>query len=138
MGRCCYHLKDRFGNLVSGFYEFDADVVEKETGNFLLTLSDMEHNKSISGMPYEYTVYIGYCDGSRSIVNGSGINASVAGEALGFSIYLKDAYGYPSSVLVNRLQVRIILETDSSSILPTIQPRESLNRTRYGELRVLP
>lgn len=83
------HQKDRFGNLVSGFYEFDAGVVEKETGlsipvsdfqfkyvepgiqlmsfslsepgNFLLTLSDMKHNKSISGMPYAYTVYIGQC-----------------------------------------------------------------------------
>ncbi|ESQ32377.1 hypothetical protein EUTSA_v10005444mg, partial [Eutrema salsugineum] len=151
------HQRDRFGNLVSGFYEFDADVVEKETGlsipvadfrfkyvepgiqlmsfslsepgNFLLTLSDMEHNKSVSGMPYEYTVYIGYCDGSRSIVNGSGINASIAGESLEFSIYLKDAYGYPSPIQVSRLQVRILQETDSSYILPTIQPRETLNGT---------
>ncbi|KAG7537207.1 Immunoglobulin E-set [Arabidopsis suecica] len=151
------HQKDRFGNLVSGFYEFDAEVVEIETGlsipvadfqfeyvepgiqfmsfslsepgNFLLTLSDMTHNKSISGMPYVYTVYIGYCDGSRSIVNGSGINASIAGESLAFSIYLKDAYGYPSSVQVDILQVRIVLETDSSFILPTIQPREALNGT---------
>lgn len=83
------HQKDRFRNLVSGFYEFDADVVEIETGlsipvadfqfeyvepgiqlmsfslsepgNFLLTLSDMKHSKSISGMPYVYTVYIGQC-----------------------------------------------------------------------------
>ncbi|XP_020877406.1 protein GAMETE EXPRESSED 2 isoform X3 [Arabidopsis lyrata subsp. lyrata] len=151
------HQKDRFGNLVSGFYEFDADVVEIETGlsipvadfqfeyvepgiqlmsfslsepgNFLLTLSDMKHNKSIASMPYLYTVYIGYCDGSRSIVNGSGINASIAGESLAFSIYLKDAYGYPSSIQVDRLQVRIVLETDSSFILPTIQPREALNGT---------
>ncbi|CAD5334392.1 unnamed protein product [Arabidopsis thaliana] len=151
------HQKDRFGNIVSGFYEFDADVVEVETGlsipvadfqfeyvepgiqlmsftlsepgNFLLTLSDMKHNKSISSMPYVYTVYIGYCDGSRSIVNGSGINASIAGESLGFSVYLKDAYGYPSPVQVDRLQVRIVLEIDSSIILPTIQPREALNGT---------
>ncbi|KAF3595159.1 hypothetical protein DY000_02025779 [Brassica cretica] len=33
-----------------------------------------------------------YCDGSRSIVNGSGINAYTTRESLGFSIYLKDAY----------------------------------------------
>ncbi|KAJ0232276.1 Protein GAMETE EXPRESSED 2 [Hirschfeldia incana] len=152
------HQRDRFGNLVSGFYEFDADVVGKETGlsipvadfqfkyvepgiqlmsftlseqgNFLLTLSDMEHNKTISNMPYEYTVYIGYCDGSRSVVNGSGLNASTAGESLGFSIYLKDAYGYPSSVQVNILQVRIIREADSSDVLPTIKPRETLNGTK--------
>ncbi|RID76505.1 hypothetical protein BRARA_B03474 [Brassica rapa] len=158
------HQRDRFGNLVSGFYEFDADVVGKETGlsipvadfqfeyvdpgiqlmsftlsepgNFLLTLSDMEHNKSISSMPYEYTVYIGYCDGSRSIVNGSGLNASTAGESLGFSIYLKDAYGYPSSVQVNILQVQIIQEADDSSyILPTITPRETLNGTKVSSYR---
>lgn len=75
-------------------------------------------------MPYEYSVYIsecfrgmmllfcffgecsmqhssflffltGYCDGSRSIVNGSGINAYTTRESLGFSIYLKDAYVIP-------------------------------------------
>ncbi|KAG7533513.1 Immunoglobulin E-set [Arabidopsis thaliana x Arabidopsis arenosa] len=160
------HQKDRFGNLVSGFYEFDADVVEIETGlsipvadfqfeyvepgiqlmsfslsepgNFLLTLSDMKHNKSIASMPYLYTVYIGYCDGSRSIINGSGINASIAGESLSFSIYLKDAYGYPSSVQVDRLQVRIELETDSSFILPTIQPREALNGTGLSHQTATP
>ncbi|CAH8359497.1 unnamed protein product [Eruca vesicaria subsp. sativa] len=156
------HQRDQFGNLVSGSYEFDADVVGKESGlsipvadfqfmyvepeiqlmsftlsepgNFLLTLSDMEHNKSISSMPYEYTVYIGYCDGSRSIVNGSGLNASIAGESLDFSIYLKDAYGYPSSVQVNILQVKIIQEADSSYVLPTIKPRETLNGTKVSFL----
>ncbi|CDY60426.1 BnaCnng36290D [Brassica napus] len=157
------HQRDRFGNLVSGFYEFDADVVGKETGlsipvadfqfeyvdpgiqlmsftlsepgSFLITLSDMEHNKSISSMPYEYTVYIGYCDGARSIVNGSGLNASIAGEPLGFSIYLKDAYGYPSSVQVDILQVRIIQEADFSYVLPTIKPRETLNGTKVSSYR---
>ncbi|CAN8255392.1 unnamed protein product [Cochlearia groenlandica] len=37
-----------------------------EQGNFTLTLSDMKNNKSISGMPYAYTVYAGYCDGTRN------------------------------------------------------------------------
>ncbi|XP_010547016.1 PREDICTED: protein GAMETE EXPRESSED 2 isoform X2 [Tarenaya hassleriana] len=151
------HQKDRFGNLVSGVYEFDADVVEKETGlsvplvdlqfeyvepgiqllsftmsepgSFLLTMSDMNHNKSISSMPYAYTVYVGYCDGSRSVVNGSGINDSVAGESVGFSVYLKDAYDYLSATDVDKLQVQIIRENDSSYILPIIQPREILNGT---------
>lgn len=42
--------------------------------------------------------------------------------------YMKDADGYLSLVQVNRLQVRIIQEADDSSyILPTIQPRETLN-----------
>lgn len=81
------HQLDQYGNLVPGFYAFDADIVEKETnlsipvadlhfeevvpgiqlfsfaiqesGNFLLTISDMKHNISISNMPYTYTVYVG-------------------------------------------------------------------------------
>lgn len=79
--------KDQYGNLVPGLYEFDAEVVEKETnlsipvadlhfeevmagiqlfsfsnlepGNFLLTIYDIKHNKSISNMPYAYTVFVG-------------------------------------------------------------------------------
>ncbi|WZY79188.1 hypothetical protein YC2023_025572 [Brassica napus] len=153
------HQRDRFGNLVSGFYEFDADVVGKETGlsipvadfqfeyvepgiqlmsftlsepgNFLLTLSDMEHNKSISSMPYEYTVYIGYCDGSRSIVNGSGLNASIAGESLGFSIYLKDAYGYPSSVQVNILQTPSRLMTSFLQVSGSLLTQASIFDVSY-------
>lgn len=77
----------------------------------------------------------GYCDGARSIVNGSGLNASIAGEPLGFSIYLKDAYGYPSSVQVDILQVRIIQEADFSYVLPTIKPRETLNGTKVSSYR---
>lgn len=81
------HQRDQYGNLVSGLYEFDADIVERETnltipvadlhfedvvpgiqlfsfsllepGNFLLTISDLEHNRSISNMPFAYTVFIG-------------------------------------------------------------------------------
>lgn len=81
------HQQDQYGNIASGFYEFDADVVEKETnlsipiadmqfeevvpgiqlfsfsllesGNFLLTISDKKHNKSIYNMPYNYTVFVG-------------------------------------------------------------------------------
>ncbi|PKI46336.1 hypothetical protein CRG98_033279 [Punica granatum] len=76
---------DRYGNLIPGLYEFDADVIEKEmnlsipipdlyfeevspgiqlfsfsaveSGNFSLTIFDEEHNKSISNMPYEFTVF---------------------------------------------------------------------------------
>lgn len=86
--------------------------------------------------PLSFIFLAGYCDGSRSIVNGSGLNASTAGESLGFSIYLKDAYGYPSSVQVNILQVQIIQEADDSSyILPTITPRETLNGTKVSSYR---
>lgn len=81
--------QDQYGNLVPGLYPFDAEVVERETnlsipvsdlhfeevqagiqlfsfsnteaGNFLLTVSDMKHKKSISNMPYAYTVFVGGC-----------------------------------------------------------------------------
>lgn len=83
------HQMDQYGNLVPGLYEFDAEVVEKETnlsipvadlhfeevmagiqlfsfsnsepGNFSLTVYDSKHNKSISNMPYAYTVFVGVC-----------------------------------------------------------------------------
>jgi len=81
------HQLDQYGNLVSGLYPFDSEVVETDTnlsipisdlhfqevdagiqlfsfsnfepGNFLLTIYDSKHNKSISNMPYVYTVFIG-------------------------------------------------------------------------------
>lgn len=81
------HQQDQYGNLVSGLYAFDAQVVEKETnlsipvadlhfeevspgiqlfsfsvlepGNFILTIFDTKQNKSISNMPYDYTVFVG-------------------------------------------------------------------------------
>ncbi|CAK7322575.1 unnamed protein product [Dovyalis caffra] len=125
------HQKDQYGNPAPGFYEFDTNVVEKEMnlsipladmsfdevmpgiqlcsfsllepGNFLLTISDTKHNRSISNMPFAFNVFIGqgdillnlmlnnlllsvvfspfgYADGSASIVNGSGLNDSIAGE----------------------------------------------------------
>lgn len=84
------HQKDQYGNFVPGLYEFDAEVIEKETnlsipvadlhfeevmagiqlfsfsnlepGNFLLTIYDIEHIEIISNMPYAYTVFVGVCD----------------------------------------------------------------------------
>jgi len=81
------HQLDQYGNLVSGLYPFDVEVVERDTnltipitdlhfeevdagiqlfsfgnwepGNFILTIYDAKHNKSISNMPYVYTVFIG-------------------------------------------------------------------------------
>ena len=88
------HQLDQYGNLVSGLYPFDAEVVERDTnlsipiadlhfqevdagiqlfsfsnwepGNFLLAIYDTKHNKSISNMPYAYTVFVGKisCKGS--------------------------------------------------------------------------
>lgn len=79
--------QDQYGNVVSGLYEFDIEIMEKgtnlsmpvsdlvlkdfglgvqsfsfslhEPGSFLLTISDKEKNTLISNMPYEFTVYIG-------------------------------------------------------------------------------
>ncbi|WCJ41413.1 gamete expressed 2 [Euphorbia peplus] len=142
--------QDQYGNLVSGLYEFDADVIEKKTnlsipisdlhfeevmpgtqlfsfsllepGNFLLTVSDMKHNRSISKMPFEYTVFIGYCDGSSSIVNGSGLNDSVAGEVAQFAIYLVDTFQYPAFVEVQSIQIQIGDENATYRVQPSIQP----------------
>lgn len=81
------HQRDKYGNLVSGLYAFDVEVVEKgtnlsmpvadlrfeevvpgiqlcsfslvEPGNFMLMISDKEQNDFISHVPYDFTVYIG-------------------------------------------------------------------------------
>ncbi|XP_024922274.2 protein GAMETE EXPRESSED 2 isoform X2 [Ziziphus jujuba] len=169
------HQQDQHGNLVPGLYLFDAEVVEKETnlsipvadlhfkevkagiqlfsfsntepGNFLLTISDMKHKKRISNMPYAYTVFVGYCNGSNSIVNGSGLNNSTAGEIAYFSVYLNDIYHYPSPVEVERLQVEIVREIDSYGVQPTIYPIQIVNEStaerglRYGingEIEIAP
>ncbi|XP_043812254.1 protein GAMETE EXPRESSED 2 isoform X4 [Manihot esculenta] len=144
------HQQDQYGNLVSGLYEFDADIVERETnltipvadlhfedvvpgiqlfsfsllepGNFLLTISDLEHNRSISNMPFAYTVFIGYCDGSASTVNGSGLNDSIAGEISQFSVYLFDIFQYPAFVELGSIKVQIVRENDSYYVQPSIVP----------------
>ncbi|XP_037491519.1 protein GAMETE EXPRESSED 2 isoform X3 [Jatropha curcas] len=144
------YQQDQYENLVSGLHEFDADITEKETnlsipisdlyfeevvpgiqlfsfsllepGNFLLTISDLKHNKSISNMPFAYNVFIGYCDGSASIVNGSGLNDSIAGEIAEFSLYLVDVFQYPAFVEVESIQVQIARENDSYYVQPSIHP----------------
>ncbi|XP_024633312.2 protein GAMETE EXPRESSED 2 [Medicago truncatula] len=149
------HQLDQYGNLVSGLYPFDVEVVERDTnltipiadlhfeeveagiqlfsfgnwepGNFMLTIYDAKHNKSISNMPYVYTVFIGYCDGVKSVVNGSGLNNSVAGIREEFFVYLNDMYQYPSPVEEGILQVQILRDNDSYSVSPIIYPM--LNKT---------
>ncbi|XP_073308626.1 protein GAMETE EXPRESSED 2 [Primulina huaijiensis] len=149
------HQYDQYANLVSGLYEFDIEVIEKgtnlsmpiadlrfkeiepgiqsfsfsleEPGNFTLVISDKEHSTLIFNMPYDFIVYIGYCDGMNSIVNGSGLNGSVAGDIAKFSVFLKDAYLYPSPVEVESLQVRIVHELDSQILHPIILTREIAN-----------
>ncbi|XP_061994150.1 protein GAMETE EXPRESSED 2 isoform X2 [Rosa rugosa] len=160
------YQQDQYGNLVPGLYEFDAEVVETETnlsipvpdlhfeevaagiqlfsftnlepGNFLLTISDMKHDKSISNMPYAYTVFVGYCNGTKSVVNGTGLNSSVAGERSEFSVYLNDAYQNPSPVEIERLEIQIVREIDSYHVQSSIFPIQIINGSgpaqgiRYG------
>ncbi|KAK3001560.1 hypothetical protein RJ639_021183 [Escallonia herrerae] len=141
MMKAFIHQRDKYGNLVPGFFEFDVEVIEKETnlsmpisdllfeevtlgiqvfsfrleepGDFMLLISDKEQNHMISNMPYQFTVYIGYCDGVHSIINGSGLNNSVAGESSKFSVFLRDAYQYPSPVELEKLQVQILQRHES-------------------------
>ncbi|CAO2817709.1 unnamed protein product [Amaranthus hypochondriacus] len=143
---------DLYGNLVPELYPFDADIVEKitklsipvpdlyfrmdsqgvqllsfsavEPGNFLLTIYDEKHNKSISNMPYEFAVSNGNCDGINSVINGTGLSPSTAGQEARFSVYLKDSYQFPCQVEMRMLQVHITMVTDSSMVLPTIYPLE--------------
>ncbi|CAK9170054.1 unnamed protein product [Ilex paraguariensis] len=149
------HQRDQYGNLVPGLYAFDVEVIEKgtnlsmpisdlhfkevepgiqlfsftleEPGNFMLMISDKEQNNLLSNMPYDFTVYIGYCDGFNSIINGFGLNNSIAGEVARFSVFLKDAYLYPSPVELERLQVQIVRELDSHQVHPSIYPMENVN-----------
>lgn len=179
------HQQDQYGNLVPGLYEFDAEVVETgtnlsipvpdlhfeevaagiqlfsftnlEPGNFLLTISDMKHDKSISNMPYAYTVFvgefhlvlvtywcyfllflthaslvyirIGYCNGTNSVVNGTGLNSSMAGERSEFSVYLNDAYQNPSPVGIERLEIQILREIDFYHVQSSIFLIQIINGT---------
>ncbi|KAH7842189.1 hypothetical protein Vadar_002493 [Vaccinium darrowii] len=151
------HQRDQFGNLVPGLYQFDVEVIEKgtnlfmpvadlsskevapgiqlfsfslqEPGNFKLMISDKGQSKAIANMPFNFTVFVAYCNGMTSIVNGSGLNDSVAGEVSRFSVVLRDSYQYPAPVELETLQVKIIRELDSYHIQPSIFPMPTENHT---------
>lgn len=63
----------------------------------------------------------------KSIVNGSGLQNSVAGEVSKFSIFLRDAYQYPSPIEVHRLRVEITLPSLSLHVDPQIYPMDPDN-----------
>ncbi|KAJ6366475.1 hypothetical protein OIU77_002959 [Salix suchowensis] len=112
------HQKDKYGNLVLGFYEFDANVVEREM-NLSIPLADMSFTEVMPGIQL---CSFSYADGSSSVVNGSGLNDSTAGEMTQFSLYLNDIFQYPSFVGVESIRVQIARETDSYSVQPSIYP----------------
>jgi len=70
-------------------------------------------------------VWTGSCDASKSTVNGSGLNSSIAGEEASFTVYLKDEYEYPSPVELRMLQVKITHETESYAVLPIVYPLDA-------------
>ncbi|KAK3016337.1 hypothetical protein RJ639_005721, partial [Escallonia herrerae] len=67
-----------------------------------------------------------YCDGVHSIIDGSGLNHSVAGESSKFSVFLRDAYQYPSPVELEKLQVQILQVSDLRQVWPSIRPVDLL------------
>ncbi|XP_056168566.1 protein GAMETE EXPRESSED 2 isoform X2 [Syzygium oleosum] len=156
---------DLSGNLISGLYAFDVDVVENgtnmsipiadlhfeevalgiqlfsfsaiEVGNFWLRIFDAKHGKSIANMPYSFTVFTGYCDASKSVVNGSGLNSSMAGGIEEFSVYLNDLFQYPSPVEVDMVRVQIGREFDSYTLWPHIYPVQLINVSRVRRFGVM-
>ena len=84
-------------------------------------------------LPLYVGKWIGYSDGLKSVVNGSGLNNSVAGIMAEFSVYLNDFYQYPSPVEVERLQVQIVRQIDSYYVLPSISPLHIINGICYSE-----
>ncbi|KAL4565769.1 hypothetical protein LXL04_029874 [Taraxacum kok-saghyz] len=148
--------RDRFGNLVPGFYDFEFEVIEAHSrlalpigdlkyeevvpgiqsfsfkllapGEFLLIITDKD-KKGILNIPYQFTIFIAYCDGLKSIVNGSGLHNSIAGQSSKFTILLRDAYEYPSPIELHRLRVQITLPTLSIEVEPRISPIDSVNGT---------
>nr|XP_018686964.1 PREDICTED: protein GAMETE EXPRESSED 2 isoform X1 [Musa acuminata subsp. malaccensis] len=148
------YQKDQFGNLVPGFYPFDARVVEKATnlsipiadlffeevaqgtqllsfvvsepGEFMLIIFDAKLHESIWNMTYDFSVFIGYCHESNSFANGSGLASSVAGKISSFTVYLEDLYHNPSPVEAETIRVEILTENGTSNVLPIIFPLQTL------------
>jgi hypothetical protein len=69
---------------------------------------------------------LGYCNGSNSFANGSGLANSSAGSTSSFSVFLLDHYRIPSPVETARMQVKILGKNATSYADPIITPgRES-------------
>ncbi|PNT64619.1 hypothetical protein BRADI_4g30665v3 [Brachypodium distachyon] len=151
---------DSYGNLVPEIHPFDAGVVERasnlsvpvvdllievvaegvqllsfklvEPGEFVLTMFDARLNQRIPNMVYIYDVFVGYCDGSNSLANGSGIAQSVAGSVSSFMVYLEDQYRTPSPVETAMLQVQILSKNGKSDVNPIISALREPNVSMDG------
>lgn len=69
----------------------------------------------------------GYCDGSNSFANGSGLAQSIAGSTSSFSVFLFDHYRIPSPVETARLQVKILGKNATSYADSVISPAREPN-----------
>lgn len=140
---------DKYGNLVPGLFEFQVEVMEKKStmplpiselqykevspgiqslsfrvvkpGDFLLIISD-HHRNMLMNMPYEFSTYMGYCDGENSRVSGPGLSDSIAGQSTYIRIELRDNYEYPSPIELERIQVEITAPSLSLRINTQIHP----------------
>ncbi|KAJ4761187.1 Protein GAMETE EXPRESSED 2 [Rhynchospora pubera] len=146
---------DIFGNLVPGMHPFDARVVKKssnlsapipdlkfqevtegtqllsftvsEQGDFFLTVFDAGLNYTLSHLVYEYKVFIGYCDGSKSFANGSGLASSLAGRMSSFMVFLTDQFNNSSPIKVELLNVQLISSSGGTAISPIVFPLRNLS-----------
>ncbi|PAN12526.1 hypothetical protein PAHAL_2G270300 [Panicum hallii] len=141
------YQKDSFGNIVPEIHPFDAQVVDTasdlsipvnlmmeavaagvqlisfnvvQSGEFALTVFDTQRNRRVSNTGYKFDVFVGYCNGSNSFANGSGLAHSVVGSASSFAVYLEDEYNNPSPVETSRLQVKILAKKGTAYADPII------------------
>ena len=82
-------------------------------------------------------LWLGYCHGLNSFVNGSGIANSVSGRMSLFTVYLEDLYHNPSPIEAQWLYVQIFSKNDTSIVRPVIFPLRTPNGKHAGVFFVL-
>jgi hypothetical protein len=136
------------------------NVVER--GQFFLKVFDAKLNERVSNTVHSFDVFVGtqlyylvrspgrsiadfavlllsgYCDGTKSFANGSGLANSIAGSTSSFSVFLKDFYNIPSPVETAKLQVKILGKYATSYVDPIISPVREPDGKLYANLAVQP
>ncbi|KAK1293769.1 Protein GAMETE EXPRESSED 2 [Acorus calamus] len=87
-----------------------------------LTLCVQCENQTLLSSPLSFNVKPGYCDGLNSVVNGSGLASSDAGQISYFSVYLEDMDHNPAPVEPDRLHVKIMRRDGAFSIRADVTP----------------
>ncbi|KAL6655553.1 hypothetical protein ACP70R_006379 [Stipagrostis hirtigluma subsp. patula] len=149
------HQKDSFGNLVPEIHPFDARLFERGSnlpippvgllmdavadgvqllsfivvapGEYELTVIDAQQNQRVSNAVYIFEVFVGYCNGSNSFANGSGLAHSIAGSVSSFNVFLEDQFSDPSPIETAALQVKIQSKNGTSYTYPIISPLPQTN-----------